>query len=423
MNLTVYRLLTRLLWLPIRLYLFLRQRQGKEDPARIRERLGYAAIPRPTGEVIWVHAASVGESVSVLPLITRLLDNYPTLHIVLTTGTVTSARMMEGKLPARCLHHYVPVDNIRVVKRFIRHWQPMLALWVESELWPNLLAEAARCCKVVMVNGRVSHKSTLFWARYPLLRKQVLRCFSLCLVQSEEDRQRLLAMEATHVKVLGNLKYDAPPLAASDEAVAVIGMMVQGRDIWLAASTHEGEEVLAAEAHKRLKQRHPSLLTIIVPRHTHRAEALCEQLRQQGVTLAVRSKGDYIKAETDIYIADTMGELGVFFRISPIVFIGASLVPKGGHNPLEAARLGCALLMGPYSYNCEGICQHLAEQGALIQVQDGEALYAALRLLFDDKARQEQMARQACAVVKDTSAVTDHYMAALQPFLATLRGE
>jgi 3-deoxy-D-manno-octulosonic-acid transferase len=273
-----------------------------------------------------------------------------------------------------------------------------------------------------MVNGRVSQKSVDFWERYPQLRKRVVESFTLCMVQSEADKARMLHMGAAQVKILGNLKYDAPPLPAAKEAVAQMQEMIAGRPVWIAASTHEGEEEAAAEAHIRLKKRYPQLLTVIVPRHPARLEAITLQLEKKGLKMAIRSKNEPLIADTDIYIADTMGELGLFFRVSKIVFIGASLVPKGGHNPLEPARMGCAIIMGPFVYNCVDICQHLQNKGALIQIENAAKLYDALALLFGDTARQEEMSARALEVVEDTNAITENYITAIKPFLRTIRG-
>lgn len=417
MNLACYRFLTRLLSLPIFLYLLWRLKKGKEDRERFRERLGYASLIRPEGIVIWVHAVSVGESVSVLPLIDRLIKRYPHIHVLLTTGTVTSAKLIAGKLPENCLHQYVPVDSYSAVKRFVHYWRPNLALWVESELWPNLVTQAADCCPVIMVNGHLSEKTFAFWRRYPLLRKTLMQSFTRCLTQSKEDKERLLHMGAAHVEHLGNLKYDAPPLPASALSVEAMAAFLEGRVVWLAASTHEGEEEMAAEAHLKLKSSYPSLLTVIVPRHPVRAPVIALELAKKGLTIALRSKEEPITPHTDIYIADTMGELGVFFRTIKSVFIGASLVARGGHNPLEPARLGCAIIMGPFGYNCADICRNLQEQGALIIVKDGEGLYSTLESLLGHTAQQDDMAIRALKVVQDTNNISEKYMAAIEPFI------
>lgn len=421
MNLALYQLLTRLLWLPIYLYLLFRIKKGKEDPKRLKERLGYAEKKRPVGSVIWVHAASVGEAVSVLPLISRLVAEQPTIHILITTGTVTSARLISDRLPANTLHQYVPVDNYDAVRRFLRHWQPDLALWVESELWPNLITETAKHCPILMINGHLSEKSFQFWQRFPLLKKALMQSISLALTQSVSDKERLVQMGAAKVEHLGSLKYDAPPLPASAQAIQAILEATQGRELWLAASTHEGEEAAIANVHIQLKQHSPTLLTIIVPRHPNRAAEIIAQLQDKGLVTAQRSKQQPITPDTDIYVADTMGELGIFFRVANIVFIGASLVPKGGHNPLEPARLGCAIIMGSFIHNCVDICAHMQGQDALIIVQNEAELYSTVAELLGNKEKQEYMITRGLGVIRDTNKITDQYMAEIRPFLVEIK--
>ncbi len=422
MELWVYRWATWLLGPFIYLYLLKRKIQGKEDPKRLSERFGKAKLPRPKGALLWVHAASVGEALSVLPLLHRIGRTYPLLSLLITTGTVSSAKVLEQKLGKRMMHHYVPVDNITAVQRFLNHWQPNLAFFVESELWPNLVIETHHTgCPMVAINARFSKASATTWQRFPGLIKRMFACFSLMLAQSEEDAGRLLSMGASNVQYIGNLKLDAPALLAHPKELATLLMAIGERPLWFAASTHPGEEAIIARAHEILQQTFPDILTVIAPRHPTRAKEIKEQLQKDyPVTVALRSQGQNIEQTTDIYLADTLGELGVFYRLAGIVFMGGSLVPKGGQNPLEAARLECALVAGPYVENFQSIYSELAQEKALLSVTSAETLARAIEQLLQDHRLQEMLANRAFDWVESKRGVVEAYIKALTPFVEPL---
>ncbi len=423
MMLTAYRWATSLGAPLIRLYLSLRMALGKEDAERFGERLGRPGRPRPDGPLVWVHAASVGESISMLPLIGRLLDERPGQHVLMTTGTVTSARLMAERLPEGAFHQYVPVDRVAYVRRFLDHWRPDLVLWAESEFWPNLLGEPARRgIPAILINGRVSPRSFAGWRRFKGSIGRLLSGFQLCLGQSEADARRLVQLGAAEAKCLGNLKFAAPPLPADPGKLETLEKAVGVRPLWLAASTHPGEEECAGRAHGRLKAVHPGLLTVIVPRHPERGAGIAAALLASGHAVSLRSAGEAIEPATDIYVADTLGELGLFYRLAGVVFVGKSLVPQGGQNPLEAARLDCALILGPHMTNFEDIARALAAGGAALVV-DGEAeLAAALERLLGDEGERKRRADAAQALATTESGVLDSVMAELAPFLSGHRG-
>ncbi|NQV84294.1 MAG: 3-deoxy-D-manno-octulosonic acid transferase, partial [Rhodospirillales bacterium] len=391
---------------------------GKEDPVRVGERLGHPGRLRPDGLLVWVHAASVGESLSMLPLIERLVGDRPGLRVLVTTGTVTSARLMAERLPEGAFHQYVPVDRIAWVRRFLDHWRPDLALWAESEFWPNMIIEAAnRNIPMVLVNGRISPQSFAGWQRFGGLIGKLLGCFDLCLGQSDADALRLRELGAKSAKHVGNLKYAGSPLPADAVALAAMRGAIGGRPVWLAASTHAGEEDVAAHVHKQLKSGHVGLLTLIVPRHPDRGPEIAARLRGQGLNVSLRSKGEVINPGTDLYVADTMGEMGLFFRLAEIVFMGKSLVPLGGQNPLEAALLDCAIVFGPHMMNFENISERLNKAGAAVQVADDEALVRAVRRLLADPSERAHMAAAAKSLATAEEGVLDAVLVELGPFL------
>ena len=347
----------------VRRLLAARARRGKEDPSRLAERWGHAGAPRPQGPLAWVHGASVGEGMAVLPLLHRLAAERPDLNVLLTTGTVTSASALAPLLPATVRHQFVPVDLPQAVRRFLDHWQPNLGIWTESEFWPGLMAAAQARMPCLLLQGRVSARSARRWQRPGSPIRSLLGGLRFCHAQSAEDAARLRALGAPDVRALGNLKWAAPPLPADDTALAALQAGLAGRPVWLAASIHPGEEAAVAAAHLALAERHPGLLTLVVPRHPPRAPAFAAAFAAAGIASGLRSAGDRPGA-APLYIADTIGELGLWYRLAPVAFIGGSLVPHGGQNPMEAARLGCAILHGPHMDNFTELAAGLAACGS-----------------------------------------------------------
>ncbi len=419
--LAAYRTLTKLGAPVIDRYLDRRTEQGKEDPARAAERRGIAARDRPAGALVWVHAASVGESLSVLPLINRIMAERAQPTVLLTTGTVTSAALMAERLPPGAIHQYVPVDRLPWVTRFLDHWRPDLALWVESELWPNLVSAAQRrAIPMVLVNGRMSDRSFQQWRRLPGLIRPLLSGFDLCLGQTDADTDRFRALGATRAENAGNLKFAAPPLPANPAAVDALAATWGGRPRWIAASTHPGEDAQIADAHRHLRRTYPDMLTVLVPRHATRGAEVAELLAARGLAVARRSAGETATAQTDIYLVDTMGELGLIYNTAEVVFVGGSLVPHGGQNLLEPARLGCAILHGPHMDNFLPIVKAMQRAGATAQVSGGADLSVAVAALLDQRALREARMRAAGEVAHAQSGVLDAVVATLAPWLDAL---
>lgn len=359
--------------------------RGKEVADRLPEREGIDGTPRPAGRLVWLHAASVGESVSVLPLLPALV-RAPDVSVLMTTGTVTSAELLGDRLPVlgldRVLHRFVPLDVPRWAARFLDHWRPDVAAFVESELWPNLLAACrARTIPVMLLNGRLSERSLRGWQRAPGFAREVARTFTRVHPQSEADATRLQAMGACCTEPAGNLKLAAPPLPADEAELARLRGLIGARPVWLASSTHDGEEAVAVAAHAALLPRHPGLLTILAPRHPDRGATLAELFGAPR-----RSRGED-PPTGGLWVADTLNELGLLFRLAPAVFVGGSLVPAGGHNPLEPARLGCTVAMGPHVANMINPVRRLHDAGVLRTVEDADQLAAWLDAVLRDPNR------------------------------------
>ncbi len=415
--LTLYRFITIIASPVIYLYLLNRRRKGKEDVLRFSERFGRTNLSRPNGKLIWIHAASVGESLSVIPLITKLSEAHQNINILVTTGTTSSAKLMETRLPKKAFHQYIPIDKICAVKQFLKHWQPNVALWVESELWPNLITETSKTCPVILINGRMSDSSYKIWSKYTSLSSAILSSFSLVLPQSKQDEERFRKLGAKNVKLYGNLKYDSAPLPADVEKLSELVKAISGHKIWLASSTHSNEEQIVAGIHKQLKKDIPNLITIIAPRHPKRANDILADIADLDLNISLRSANQPISEKTDIYLADTMGELGIFYRLAPVVFIGGSLVAHGGQNPLEAARLDCSIIYGPHMENFREIEAEFKDSRASISIKDPEELHKILTELFQNSEKQKELARNALELVKGKSGILDAYLKDLSSYI------
>jgi len=422
MKLTFYRMATTLGGPFIRYYLGRRLKVGKENSERFPERLGIASLPRPKGKVIWVHAASVGEALSTLPVIDYIHQHHNDWQVLVTTGTVTSARLMLERLPANARHQFVPVDRVSYVRRFLEHWKPDLALWVESEFWPNLVIESrASAVPMVVLNGRMSQRSFIGWSKHKSMIRRLMSAFRLVLAQSEMDGERFTTLGAKNVVVPGNLKFSAPPLPVDIDAMEALALHIKDRPVWLASSTHAGEEALCASVHIKLKDKIKDVLTIIVPRHPERGVSIANELIAMGLNVATRSKGDVVTPNCDVYIADTLGELGLFYRLCSLVFIGKTLVNGGGQNPIEPALLHCALIFGPDMSNFNDVATRLVDAGGALTVQNENELHTTLDRLLCDAHECTKMTEVAHKIATSESHVLDHVMNELTPFLKRLK--
>ncbi|MGO4573414.1 3-deoxy-D-manno-octulosonic acid transferase [Microvirga sp. 2TAF3] len=396
--------------------LYWRQRKGREDRTRLGERQGYPSRPRPKGHLVWVHGASNGETLSLMPVVERLTQRG--LSVLVTSGTRTAAALIARRLPPGAVHQYVPLDVPRYIRRFLKHWRPDLALVAESEIWPNtIVALEKRQIPLVMVNGRISDRSYQRWQKLPGIIKALLDRFALCLAQTPDDAERLARLGAPRVLVTGNLKFDAPPPPADPRVVAHLSGLIAGRPVWLAASTHPGEENVIVAVHRALAQRHSNLLTIIAPRHPQRGPEVAAMAERAGLRAGRRSQGMHPDRATDIYVADTIGEMGLFYRLSPIVLMGGTLVPIGGHNPIEPAKLGAAILHGPHIHNAAEIYASIDNARGALLVKDSNGLARAVNELLGNAALTRTMARAASDAVQALGGAVDRTIQSIEPFI------
>jgi 3-deoxy-D-manno-octulosonic-acid transferase len=423
LRLKAYRTATSLAR-PVAPYLLsLRERRGKEDPARLQERLGHASIERPSGRVAWFHAASVGETNAVLPLISALAEERPSLSFLITTGTVTSAKFAAQRMGARTVHQYAPLDAPEFVRRFLDHWRPDLAVFAESEIWPNLILESsARDIPLALINARMTKRSFRRWRRNPGLARPLFSRFSVVLAQNEMLARRFSTLGAPSAVAAGNLKVDAPPLPVSDEEFARLQPALAGRSLLIAASTHDGEDQIVADAHNALRRSLPDLCTIIAPRHPERGGAIAEMLEGRGLNVARRSLGALPDKASDAYVADTIGELGMLYKLAPVAFIGGSLVDRGGQNPIEAVRQGAVVLTGPHWQNFSDAYRALISHRGAIVVHSAEELAGAAGQLLSNKAELGGMRSRASAALATISGALPRTLEALLRFLPAEQG-
>jgi 3-deoxy-D-manno-octulosonic-acid transferase len=356
----------------------------------------------------------------VLPLIERICARG--VEMLVTTGTVTSGGLAAQRLPRGVIHQFLPVDVPRYMRRFLDHWKPDLALFVESDLWPNMMIEAShRGVPMIMINGRLSPNSFQRWRYLPNTIGNLLQRFDLCLASTPGDAERLNESGAPRIVTTGNLKLDVPAPPADKTKLIALQDAIAGRPVIAAASTHAGEESIVIEAHKRLRNNFPQLLTLIAPRHAERGPGVVEIAAAAGLTVAQRSRGELPRAGIDIYVADTMGELGLIYRLAPIVFIGGSLVRHGGQNPVEAAKLGAAILHGPHIWNFAEIYAALDTARGAELVNDADRLTAGIAAWLADPAAGARAAEAARVTVEALGGALEHTLQSLDPYLMQLQ--
>jgi 3-deoxy-D-manno-octulosonic-acid transferase len=394
-----------------------RLRQGKEDPRRWRERLGVASIPRPSGRLIWVHAVSVGESVSAVPLIEQLSAEGFT--VVVTTVTTTSAAVLAPRTGSAIIHQFAPLDLAGFVDRFLDHWQPELAILVESEIWPGTISRLnARHIPLVVSNARMSPRSLASWSRFGFATRAIFRGISLVLAQTPGDAERYEQLGCREARAVGNMKFDADVPGGAPDVEADLRCAFGARAVLLAASTHPGEEEVMLAAFARIRVEQPDCLLVLAPRHPHRGEALAARVAAD-FSVKRRAAGEMPSADTAVYVADTMGELGTLYRLATVALIGGTLVPGiGGHNLIEPARLKTAMLAGPHHADWVDVYRSFIDRGGVAEVRTADEVAAASLALIADPTRRRVQISAAFSIVEGYAGALGRTMAALTPLLA-----
>lgn len=400
LSLSLYRSVTGLLEPLAPTLLNRRAKQGKEDFGRLNERLGRPALPRPPGPLIWLHGVSVGETQSLLPLVEGLRKARRDAIVLVTSGTVTSAELLAKRLPPGVLHQFAPVDAPRAVGHFLDHWRPDVGVLVESELWPNLILTAAdRGTRLVLASARITERTARNWSRTPAGARELLGAFQLILPQDEETEARLAGLGRAGDGRL-NLKYAGEPLPHQGKALTALKRAAGGRPVLLAASTHPGEDALVLEAYQALDaDRRGDPMLVIVPRHRERGPAVAELARGMGFNTGRGGEGDAFSAACDVYVADSLGELGLWFRLAQSAFLGGSLLPGiGGHNPLEAVQVGVPAISGKHVANWESVYRDLEAAGLATLLPAAADLTAAWEVALDNPEPPKAIEKRAAAV-------------------------
>ncbi|WP_299811035.1 3-deoxy-D-manno-octulosonic acid transferase [uncultured Roseibium sp.] len=413
---SAYRALSRALTPLFHLLFWWRSRSGKEVAQRKGERFGRPQHERPSGHLTWIHAASVGETMSVLPLIEALCASGQ--RVLLTTVTVTAAEIAASRLPQGAVHQFVPYDAPGPLTRFLDHWSPDLAMVVESEIWPCQFDELrSRKVPFILLNGRLSDGSHRNWSRFPGASRYIFECLDLVLAQSAADAERFRRLGCKRVETPGNLKFDASVPEVAEAEIQELHTQIGGRPVWLAALTHPGEDAIVLQACEKLLMEFPELLLILVPRHPNRADDIAELIGAHGLTCIRRSTGEKINPSTRVYLGDTLGEMGLFYKLAPVTFLGGSFTDAGGHNPVEAALGGSALVTGPQVANARALYKEFWSGKAAVRAsrpEDLADLVAGLLRRPDEARAQAGCAR---ALVDAGRGAKEKILFLLQPYL------
>ncbi len=416
MFLTLYKILNIILSPLLLLFILFRCCVGKEDKKRIRERFAFSLIERPKGKLCWVHVASVGEMLSILHIL-KFLEISLNYRVLLTSGTILAAKIAKNKVPSSVIHQYIPIENYFIIKRFLKYWKPDAAIFVESEFWPCLISETAKYCKIISLNTRLSDASYRKWRLFNKFCREVLGSFFMFIPQSIPDKVKLENLGIKKIKYFGNLKYSTGNLPYNENTVTKFTNKAIGRKIILFASTHLGEEEIAIDVYKQIQNKDKSVLIIIAPRHPIRAPKIELLLKKDNYEVAMKSKNESISNNTQFYIVDTIGDLGTFYKLSPITVMGGSFVNIGGHNPIEPARLKSAVIMGPYMHNFKGICKDFKNANAAIFVNDANECAKAIKALWHNRQTHKKYINNALALIQTTEKILPQTLECIKEIL------
>jgi 3-deoxy-D-manno-octulosonic-acid transferase len=390
-----------------------RRRRGIADARLTSERMGVAGLPRPEGRLVWIHAAGTGDGQSMLTLVDRLVARG--FQVLLSTRVPAAADTLKRMLPAGSVHQFMPLDLPVYVRRFLDHWRPDMVFLAGAEIWPNVIMEAERrALPVIFVNATMSDPT---YARCRRLRRTVATLMAridLCLARTDSDAERFVDLGATSVQTVGDLALDQPLPSADPMAVSAFASRVGARPIWIAAMTEPDETAFILEVHRRLLKRYPALITVVVPRLPRDGEAVATAASQLNLEVALRSRNNLPARLPGVFVADIGGEIGLFYRAGDIVFIGRSLT-RGGRSPIEAAKLGCAILHGPRTEGFTDIYDALDKAQGGVMVPDAAALARVLAALFDDSAKLRLMRRNAAQTMDRLCGGTSRVMRAIEP--------
>ncbi len=408
-----------LLLLPLYiLLLFVRIIKAKDNWISFKQRLGFACKHRLAGKLLWIHAASVGESMVAITLIRALSALYPKYNFLVTTGTLSSAQILEKFLPQNASHQFTPIDNFFVVRKFLNHWKPDLGIFIESELWPCLITQAASKCSMILVNARLSDKSYKRWKSNQWLFKLIIDNFKKVIVQSKTDLYKYQQLGCSNPINLGNLKFANKELEVDQQTLLSLKNLFGNKKIFVAASTHKEDEDVTLQVITKFKQTKIDYFPIIVLRHPERRDELAAQCNKLGLKFSIRSNQPLPSLDDDLFIVDSFGELGLFYSLAFIVFVGGSF-KRGGHNLVEPAYFDNIILLGPDMSNFQNIADEMIEEQAAFQVQTGNDLALKIKFFLNTNNMKEsaKYRKNALEFVSDRKKTLNNYLKEIGRFL------
>ena len=412
----IYHILTFLL-LPIYLVLLIiRVLKGKEEIKSISQRFGSTNKNRPQGTLIWIHAASVGESMVALTLIEGINSILPTVNILVTSGTISSASILKKKLPTNAIHQFLPLDNIIFVRKFLKSWQPILGIFIESELWPCLVIESSKVCKLLLFNARISDRSFKSWGKFKSFFQLIMSHFSEIIVQSSVDLEKFRQLGISKAINLGNIKFSNKKLEVDQSKFSELLNHLIDKTIIVIASTHVEDEQVFFKIIKPIKALYPACYFILIPRHPERRNEINKMSQQLNLTVNFRSELDLPVLSDDLYIVDKLGEVGLFYNLAYISFVGGSF-KRGGHNVLEPAHFGNLIVFGPDMSNFRTIASEMIESNAAIQIRNEDHLLETLKHLLTGNENVKVYQTNALEFIKKNQQILPNYLAIISQFI------
>ena len=379
----IYRILINIILIISPLIIIIRILKKKEHLIRFREKLTFFSKKRSGGKLIWFHGSSVGELLSVIPVIERLEKNKSINKILITSSTLSSSNILEKFNFKKTIHQFFPIDSNYFSKRFINHWKPSAVFFIESEIWPNFIFNIKKKnIPLILLNARITKRSFKKWKKVPKFSKKIFECIDIALAQNNETKKYLKLLGVKKIKLLGNLKFTETKIKNKKKINNNLKKIFNSKRLWCASSTHNEEELIVAQAHKSLKKNYKNLLTVIIPRHIDRVKKISKEIKSLNLAVHLHSSKNKIKKNTEIYIVDTYGETDTFFKLCKTVFLGGSLVKHGGQNPLEPARLGCKVFHGPHINNFKEIYSLLDNKKITVKVNNLNQLVLKLNTIL-----------------------------------------
>jgi 3-deoxy-D-manno-octulosonic-acid transferase len=351
----IYRLITNLIFLLSPIIILIRLLKKKEHPIRFKEKFGIYTEKKIVGKLIWFHGASVGEILSIIPLLEKLEKKSDIKQILVTSNTLSSSKILSNLKLKKTIHQFFPIDTNHHTKKFLSYWRPSAAIFIDSEIWPNMINNIKKeSLSLILINARITKKSFKKWKMFKFSAKNIFQKFDICLSANLKSKNYLESLGARKIKYIGNLKFSQIENNKTSLNKNIINVFKK-KKIWCASSTHYNEENICAETHKKLKSKYKNLLTIIIPRHIQRANKIKNEIQKLSLKVHMHNSQKQIHPQTDIYLVNSFGQTKSFFKICKTVFLGGSIIKHGGQNPLEAVRYGCNVIHGPNIWNFEEI--------------------------------------------------------------------